>query len=119
MLFLAGLQQIPKDIYEAAKLDDSGFFRTLYYITLPGLRRMMAFVVITQTISHFQLFGQSVLMTQGGPAGSTRSIVQFIYEMGFQSWQLGYASAASMVLLGVMFVASLIQFLMSTKGETA
>jgi len=117
MLFLAALQQIPHELYEAAALDNASRWRTLVSITLPAIRRTLALVAIVQVIMQFQLFGQAHLMTQGGPNNSSRPIVQFIYEAGFQHWTLGYAAAASQVLFGIMLIAMAVQVWVSSRKE--
>lgn len=117
MLFIAGLQQIPGDIYEAAKLDNAGRWTVIRHITLPALKRTTVLVVIVNTILHFQMFGQAFLMTKGGPAGTTRSLVQYIYESGFRDWQLGYASTMAMILFLIMCAASLFQMHVSRQEE--
>ncbi|MEP7314911.1 MAG: sugar ABC transporter permease, partial [Pseudomonadota bacterium] len=90
VLFLAALQQIPRDLYEAALLDHASKARMLLSITLPSIRRTIALVLVVEIILQFQLFGQPQLMTGGGPNNSTRPIVLFIYETGWKQWQLGY-----------------------------
>lgn len=117
MLFIAGLQQIPGDIYEAAKLDNAGHWAVLRHITLPALKRTTILVIIVEIILHFQMFGQAFLMTKGGPAGSTRSLVQYIYESGFRDWQLGYASSMAMILFVIMCIASLLQLRVSRQED--
>ncbi|MDO8778520.1 MAG: sugar ABC transporter permease [Burkholderiaceae bacterium] len=117
MLFLAALQQIPHEIYEAAELDNASRWRKLIAITLPAIRRTVALVAIMEVILQFQLFGQAHLMTQGGPNNSSRPIVQFIYEAGFQHWTLGYAAAASQVLFGIMLIAMALQVWISSRNE--
>jgi multiple sugar transport system permease protein len=117
MLFLAALQQIPHELYEAAQLDNASRWRTLTSITLPAIRRTVALVAIIEVILQFQLFGQAHLMTQGGPNNSSRPIVQFIYEAGFQHWTLGYAAAASQVLFGIMLIAMAVQVWVSSRRE--
>jgi len=117
MLFLAALQQIPHEVYEAAALDNAGRWRTLVSITLPSIRRTVALVAIIEVILQFQLFGQAHLLTQGGPNNSSRPIVQFIYEAGFQHWTLGYAAAASQVLFGIMLIAMAIQVWVSSRKQ--
>lgn len=117
MLFLAALQQIPHELYEAAELDNASRWRTLISITLPAIRRTVALVAIMEVILQFQLFGQAHLMTQGGPNNSSRPIVQFIYEAGFQHWTLGYAAAASQVLFGIMLIAMAVQVWVSSRNE--
>lgn len=115
MLFLAALQQIPGELYEAAALDNASRWRAFWSITLPSIRRTMLVVVIYEIVAQFQLFGQAYLLTQGGPNNASRPIVQFIFEQGFRSWNLGYAAAASEILFLIMAVAALAQFFASRK----
>jgi multiple sugar transport system permease protein len=117
MLFLAALQQVPAEVYEAAALDNSSRWRTLIHITLPAIRRTVALVAVIEVILQFQLFGQAQLLTQGGPNNSSRPIVQFIYEAGFQHWTLGYAAAASQVLFGIMLIAMAVQVWVASRKE--
>jgi multiple sugar transport system permease protein len=116
-LFLAALQQIPPDIYEAAALDSAGRARTLWSITLPQIRRTMLLVALIEVILQFQIFGQVMLITGGGPDNRSRPIVQFIYETGFRDWQLGFASAASEVLFALMLLAAFAQMWANKRGE--
>ena len=109
MLFLAALQQIPQDVYEAAAMDNAGRWRTFTAITLPAIARTVALVAIIEVILQFQLFDQVQLMTQGGPNNSSRPIVQFIYEAGFRQWAVGLSAAASQVLFVLMLGAMAIQ----------
>jgi multiple sugar transport system permease protein len=118
ILFLAALQQIPDDLYEAAALDNAGRWTTLTKITLPSIRRTFVVVTIYQVVAQFQLFGQSLLMTGGGPNNRSRSFVQFIYEQGFKNWDVGYAAAASEVLFLIIAVAALAQYAYSVRGQT-
>lgn len=104
ILFLSALQQIPSDIYEAAALDNTPRWRVLTHITLPSLKRAIVLVALIEVIRQFQVFPQILLMTNGGPNNTTRSIVQFIYEQAFMQLSLGYATAASQVLLAIMLV---------------
>ncbi len=115
MLFLAALQQIPGELYEAAALDNASRWRSFWSITLPSIRRTMLVVVIYEIVAQFQLFGQAQLLTQGGPNNASRPIVLFIYEQGFRSWNLGYAAAASEILFLIMAIAALAQFFASRK----
>jgi multiple sugar transport system permease protein len=119
MLFLAALQQIPQDIYEAAALDSASRWRTFTRITLPSIRRTVVLVAVIEAILQFQLFGQVQLMTLGGPNNSTRPIVMFIYESGFQAWALGYAAAASQVLFGFMLLAVTVQVWLARRKDEA
>jgi len=119
VLFLAALQQIPRDLYEAAALDNASKRRMLLSITLPSIRRTIALVLIVEVILQFQLFGQAQLMTGGGPNNSTRPIVLFIYETGWKQWQLGYATAASQVLFAMIALAAMAQYYFSSRKDAA
>ena len=115
MLFLAALQQVPQDLYEAAALDNAGWWRTLVCITLPSIRRTALVVIVIETILQFQLFGQAQIMTLGGPNNASLPIVLFSYQVGFQRWDIGYAAAASAILFCIILAASMTQFLASRK----
>lgn len=119
MLFLAALQQVPKDLYEAAALDNAGWWRTLFRITLPSIRRTALVVVIIEIILQFQLFGQAQIMTLGGPNNASLPIVLFIYQVGFQRWDIGYAAAASEILFCLILLAALTQYFVSRGGRKA
>ncbi len=119
MLFLAGLQQIPQDMYEAAALDRAGRWTTFWRITLPSLRRTTVLVVMLQTAAQLQIFGQAQLLTSGGPSGSSRPIVLYIYEIAFGRWELGYAVAAAEVLFVLVLTLTLAQYWFSTRNEDA
>ncbi len=119
MLFLAGLQQIPQDMYEAAALDGADRWTTFFRITLPSLRRTTILVVMLQTAAQLQIFGQAQLLTQGGPSGSSRPIVLYIYEIAFGRWELGYAIAAAEVLFVLILALTLAQYWFSTRGDEA
>lgn len=108
-LFLAALQQIPVDLYEAAALDNASRWRTLLSITLPSIRRTVIVVAVLEVILQFQLFGQALLITGGGPNNTSRPMVMFIYEAGFRDLQLGFAAAASQMLFALMLLAALAQ----------
>jgi len=110
VLFLAGLQDIDKNLYEAANLDGAGAVKSFTNITVPGLQRTTLLVVVLQVIASFQIFGQVFIMTRGGPNGATRVSIQHIYESGFRDLELGYASAMSVFLFLVMVAFSAIQF---------
>jgi multiple sugar transport system permease protein len=110
LLFLAGLQQIPHDMYEAAALDNASRWTTFWRITLPSLRRTMILVIMLQTAAQLQLFGQSQLLTAGGPSGASRTAVLFLFESAFGRWELGYASAAAEVLFLIILVVTLSQY---------
>ncbi|GGN94127.1 carbohydrate ABC transporter permease [Saccharibacillus kuerlensis] len=109
VLFLAGLQDIPESFYEAAGLEGANRWQTFRYITFPSLSRVIVLVIVLQTIGSFKIFGQSKLITGGGPAGATKTVVFSIYENGFQTFQMGYASAIAFVLMLVILIISLLQ----------
>jgi len=117
VLFLAGLQDIDPTLYEAAEIDGAGRLMQFRHITLPGLQRTTLMVIVLQIIASFQIFGQVYIMTRGGPGGSTRVLIQHIYESGFRDFQLGYASAMSLFLFVLMFVVSFFQFRLSPQEE--
>jgi multiple sugar transport system permease protein len=117
ILFLAGLQDISKDLYEAAALDNATGVRAFWYITLPNLQRTITLVVILQIILHFQVFGQSHLMTQGGPNDETQVLVRYIYQTAFRDSELGRASAMAVFLFLIMGAFSALQFLVSREKE--
>ena len=110
LLFLAGLQQIPEDMYEAAALDNAGPWTTFWRITLPAMRRTLVLVVMLQTAAQLQLFGQSQLLTAGGPSGASRTAVLFLFETAFGRWELGYASAAAEILFLIILAVTLTQY---------
>ncbi|PAX08347.1 ABC transporter permease [Sphingomonas lenta] len=119
MLFLAGLQQIPSDMYEAAALDRSSRWTTFRRITLPQLRRTLLLVVMLQTAAQLQLFGQAQLLTAGGPSGASRPVVLFIFEVAFVRWELGYALAAAEILFTLVLLATLAQYWAARPREDA
>ena len=110
ILFSAGMKQIPEEVYESARLDGAGRLTILTKITIPLLRDTTILVLILQIIASFKVFGQSYVMTGGGPYGSTRVLVQYIYETGFSYFKMGYASAMSVILFLIILVISVVQF---------
>ena len=117
MLFLAGLQQIPPDIYEAAALDRASRWATFRRVTLPALRRTVVLVIMLQTAAQLQIFGQAQLLTGGGPGGATRTMVLFIFESAFARWELGYATAAAEVLFLLIVLLTLTQYVTTMRGS--
>ncbi|MFN2378361.1 MAG: carbohydrate ABC transporter permease [Candidatus Binatia bacterium] len=109
IILVAGLQSIPERIYEAASLDGAGPWRRFVSITLPLLAPMLGFVTLLTAIGYFQFFAEPYVMTRGGPAGSTRSVVLLMYEEGFRWWNLGRASAVAFLLFAVILGATLLQ----------
>ncbi len=111
VIYLAGLQDIPRHLYEAAAIDGASGWRSFWSITVPLLRPVFLFVFVIHIIGSFQIFGQVFVMTQGGPGDATRTVVQHLYETAFQSlFAFGSASAMAWVLFAVILVFSLLQF---------
>ncbi|MBU0743474.1 sugar ABC transporter permease [bacterium] len=110
LIFVAGLQAVSTHLYEAAAIDGAGAWRRFRHITLPGLGPTFLFVGVTTMIGYFQLFAEPYVMTQGGPLGSTRSLVLFMYEEGFRWWRIGTASSVAGVLLLITLAGALLQF---------
>lgn len=110
IILLAGLQGIPERLYEAASLDGAGPWRRFTAITLPMLAPTLGFVTLLTAIGYFQFFAEPYVMTQGGPSGSTRSVVLLMYEEGFRWWNLGRAAAAAFLLFLVILGATALQF---------
>jgi len=109
VIFIAGLQTIPEEMYEAARIDGAGVWRTFWHIKLPLLAPTFLFIGVTTMIGYFQLFAEPYVMTQGGPLKSTYSVVMYMYEEGFRWWNIGYASSVAFVLFLVVLVATLVQ----------
>jgi multiple sugar transport system permease protein len=106
VLFLAGLQDIPRDLYEAADLDGASSWVQIRRITIPMLGRTITLAAVLQVIASLKIFDQVYLITMGGPNYSTRTAIEYIYDEGFTSQRVGYASAASMVLFVVIVIIS-------------
>ena len=111
ILFLAGLQDIPDELYEAAKIDGADAWGEFRFITLPLLRRTIILVLVVSVISNMQAFDLVYSMTLGGPGEATRVLMLNIYETGFRHLRMGYALAQAMVLFVLMFGISLLQFI--------
>jgi multiple sugar transport system permease protein len=110
VLFLAGLQDVPPHLYEAARIDGADGWRQFRAITLPLLRPTMLFVMVIQLIASFQVFGQVYVMTGGGPGNSTRTVIQYVYETAFVRLQMAEGAAAAWMLFVIILVFSLAQF---------
>ncbi len=119
VILLASLQQIPTMYHEAAALDGAGPWKTFSKITMPLIKPVLLFTVLTNTIGAFQMFPQASLLTQGGPELSTRGTVQYIYEIAFQQYRLGYAAAISWMLTAVIMVFGIIQFVAMRRNSSA
>jgi multiple sugar transport system permease protein len=118
VIYLAGLQDIPRELYEAAALDGASAWRSFWRITLPLLRPVLLFVFVTHIIGSFQIFGQVFILTNGGPGDGTRTVVQHLYETAFQNFfHFGSASAMAWVLFAVILTFSVLQFRL-LRGHT-
>jgi len=109
VIFVAGLQNIPDELYEAARIDGAGAWRQFRDITLPMLLPTTLFISVITMINSFQLFAEPYVMTQGGPLNSTLSIVLLMYQQGFRWWNMGYSAAIAFVLFGIILIGSLLQ----------
>lgn len=109
LLYLSALQAIPEHVYEAAALDGAGPWRRLISVTVPMLRPTTVLVVLLQILASLKVFDQIFLLTAGGPDGATRSVLQYIYDVGFVGYRLGYASAVSYLFFALIVVLSLAQ----------
>ena len=118
MLFLAGLQQIPEDMYEAAALDSATVWTAFWRLTLPSLRHTVVLVVMLQTAAQLQMFGQAQLLTAGGPGGASRTAVLFIFEVAFGRWEVGYASAAAEMLFLLIVLVTLAQYWLTSRNRS-
>lgn len=115
LVFIAGLQSIPRDIFEAAALDQASAWRKFSKITIPMLSPTLFFLLVINTINSFQVFDIVQVMTQGGPVNSTNMLVYYIYENGFEFFKIGYASAAGVVLLAIVGILTIVHFLFLSK----
>ena len=111
VIYLAGLQDIPADLYEAAKVDGASAWQRFRNVTLPGLRPVLQFVVLTTIIASANMFGQSYLITQGAPGSDTRTAIYYIAETGLKNFDMGRAAAMSFVLTLCLLVLSAVAML--------
>lgn len=109
VVFLAGLNNVPHDLYESASVDGASKVKQFFYITLPLLKRTTAFVIIITTIDAIKLSGLVFVLTNGGPNSSTETIVYFIYKTAFEQMEMGYASAAAFILFFMILIISVFQ----------
>ncbi|NEC49380.1 sugar ABC transporter permease [Actinospica acidiphila] len=117
LLFLAALQAVPDHLYEAAALDGAGAWRRLWHVTLPQLRRITGVVTVLQILASLKVFDQVYLLTKGGPDGATRPVVEYLYDVGFTGYRLGYASAISYVFFALVVLVSAVQFAAFRRRE--
>ncbi|MGH7622643.1 MAG: carbohydrate ABC transporter permease [Gemmatimonadaceae bacterium] len=109
LIFIAGLQSVPEELYEAARIDGAGALRQFRSITLPSLAPTFFFVGVVTMIGYFQLFAEPYVMTQGGPLKSTTSLVLFMYTEGFRWWRLGNAAAIAFMLFIIILAWTVLQ----------
>jgi multiple sugar transport system permease protein len=118
IILLAALQNIPEDLYEAARLEGAGAWHCLRHVTLPLLVPTLTLVSIITVSGYFQLFPEPYVMTQGGPLQSTVSVLYFMFEQGFKWWNLGFASAVAFVLFALILLLTLLQLRLARRvGE--
>lgn len=115
IIFLAALHGLPEEPYEAARIDGATRLQQLRFLTLPALAPTMLLVTILTMVGYFQLFAEPYVMTRGGPAQSTTSVLYFMFEEGFQWWNLGFASAVAFVLFAIMLAGTVLQLALARR----
>lgn len=119
IIFLAALQTISQDLHEAARIDGAGWWARFRHVTLPAIGPTLLLVSILSVAGFFQLFAEPYVMTQGGPAQSTVTILYFMFEEGFKWWNLGSASAVAVILFLLIFAVTMVQLWFSRRREEA
>lgn len=115
IIFLAALQALPEEPFEAARIDGATRAQQLRYLTVPALAPTMLLVTILTMVGYFQLFAEPYVMTRGGPAQSTTSVLYFMYEEGFKWWNLGFASAVAFILFAIMAAGTAVQLALARR----
>ena len=115
IIFLAGLQTIPEEQYEAARIDGASAVQQFRFITLPALQPTMVLVTILTMVGYYQLFAEPYVMTEGGPVESTTSVLYFMYEEGFKWWNLGFASSVAFVLFVILLAGTALQLALQRR----
>jgi len=115
IIFLAGLLGLPEEPYEAARIDGASRLQQLRFLTLPALAPTLLLVTILTMVGYFQLFAEPYVMTRGGPAQSTTSLVFYMFDEGFQWWNLGYASAVAFVLFAILLAGAVVQLALARR----
>jgi len=105
------LQAIPQQLYEAARIDGANGLQIFFRITLPLLRPTILFVTVTGVISHFQVFGQPLIMTTGGPGRSSYTVIYYLYQIAWTAFRMGYGAAVAVALAVIMALMTLFQFI--------
>ena len=119
IILLAGLQSIPPELYEAARIDGASAWRQFRHITLPSLQPVLLLVGIITMAGYFQLFAEPYVMTRGDPLQSTYSVLYYMYEEGFMWWSLGRASAIAFLLFALIFMVTRVLLRLARRGEAA
>lgn len=117
IIFIAGLQNIPEDLYEAAEIEGASAFQKFISITVPQLAPTTLFISVITMIGYFQLFAEPYVMTQGGPLSSTMSVVLYMYQEGFRWWNIGYSTAIAFMLFLIILTGTIIQFRLQKETE--
>lgn len=121
ILYISGLQNIPSEVYEAARIDGAGGLQSVFYITIPLVKPTTYMVLTLGMINAFQIFDQIAAISKnsplGSPAGSTSTVVTFLYQQSFSYMDMGYGSAAAMVLVAIIFILSLARNFISREGN--
>src|SRR5687767_14938061 len=118
LVFLAGLQSIPEEFYEAAKIDGASSWQSFTHITIPLIMPTMLFITVTQFIAHMQVFAQPYIISLGGPGNASRTAVMYLYETAWKFFRFGYASSIAVVLAVIMIIVTVILFsLMRGRAE--
>ncbi|MEA2237450.1 MAG: multiple sugar transport system permease protein [Thermoanaerobaculia bacterium] len=116
IIFIAGLQNVPEELYEAARLDGAGMWKQFRHVTLPMLGPTFLFVGVVVAIGQLQIFAEPYVMTKGGPLNKTLTMVMMMYEQGFKFWRMGYAAAVAFVLFLIIGAATLLQMRLGKKS---
>jgi multiple sugar transport system permease protein len=119
IIFLAGLQAIPVELYEAARIDGASFWQQFRHITLPMLGPTLLMVGILTVAGYFQLFAEPYVMTEGGPLESTTSVLYMMYDEGFKWWNMGSASAIAFLLFIIVFAVTVLMLRVGRRGDEA
>ena len=115
LILIAGLQGIPEQLYEAARIDGANGRQLLINITLPLLRPAILFVTVTGVIAHFQVYGQTYIMTSGGPGRASYSVVYYLYQMAWVAFRMGYGAAVAVAIAVIMAILTTVQFLFISR----
>ena len=118
LLIFAGLQTVPKEIYEAGAIDGASEMTMFFRITIPLLRPVLVFVLVTTVIGSFQIFDTIAITTKGGPVNATRVIYWYIYEFAFGRFQMGYATAVAVILFLILIAVTFLQMRFLRAGES-